>query len=272
MRKILNYFKKTFKLIKEKKTLFTAILLLQLVFFFCFISIQAFYWPKIMDGTLATMDYLNGIELNEESLSDNLMSNQNLLGEDPIIMYRTLKTVTLNIFLVCVLSILSFIIFEGLLWNLTDSLKNKKNIKQFLAYFGKFSFVSGIHVLLLCIFFFFCIRAVVFFTGILQAVIIYMIFALILIITFFAFCSYALLQKYKIREIVPKTFITIKHNLLFVLKCFLLSILIISAFFSLMLLSQELNFILIFISVILFVFGFVFCRIFFYLSVNDLKV
>ena len=75
---ILNSLKKTLKLIKKHKSLFIMLLLIQLVFFSVFLTIQFFYWLKIMDSSLEVIDYLSAQDLGEEALEESLLTGANI--------------------------------------------------------------------------------------------------------------------------------------------------------------------------------------------------
>lgn len=271
MNLILNSFKKSFKLIKKHKSLFVVLLLLQLIFFSVFLSIQFSYWMRIMEGSLEVIDYLSAQNLDEASIEDSMLMNADILGEDPLLVYRNAKSIVTNFIILSLLSIICFIIFEGLLWAITDNLVNKKKLKQFFIYLGKFSLLTIIYFVILYIILFLNLKTLYVDEAAVPTILTYIVILIMFLLVLFMFASYALIGKYKMWEAVKMTFLGIKNNLGRVLLSFLIILVVIGVFSYLIILIQELHFILMFIVVIGFIFSFVFCRMFLYLVMNELK-
>lgn len=269
--KIGNSFNKSLGLIKKNKFLFVAILLLQLVFFSVFFSVQFNYWLKIMDKSLEVIDYLSAQNLEESAITDGLLMGQGVLGEDPVLVYQNAKSILNDFIKLSFISIISFIVFEGLLWALTDNLVNKKKFKNFLIYLRKFSLLTMGYVLLFYVLLFSILKTLSVDEAAVPTFLTYVGLVIMFLFVLFVFASYALIGKYKILEAVKVTFFRIKKNLVTVLLSFLIIIIAIGLFSYLIVLMMELQLILLFLVLVCFILCFVLGRIFLYVVMNETK-
>ena len=248
-----------------------VLLLLQIVFFSVFFSIQFSFWMKIMNSSLEVIDFLSTQNLDDTSFEDSLLMNEGIFGEDSLIIYRNAKSIVTNFLKLSIFSIICFIIFEGLSWALTHNLIKKKKLRQFLIYLGKFSILTVIYFVILYIILFSNLKTLSIEETAVPTFLTYVILVVMVLSSLFMFASYALVGKYKIWGTVKMTFFRIVKNLGTVLLSFLVIILIIGVFSYLMVLMMELHFLLMLVVVIAFIFSFVFCRIFLYVVMDELK-
>ena len=119
---ISNSFKESFKLIKKNKIIFLVLFLLQLLFFSLVFIVNFYYQPKILGSVGNVMDYLS--KQNPE--------DENILGEDPLMIHRNYKDIIYNLRLLAVWCFLIFVLINGSMFYLINKLVyNKKfNFKQ----------------------------------------------------------------------------------------------------------------------------------------------
>jgi len=263
---LLGSFKKTFNLIKDHKSLFGMLLLIQLVFFAVFFSIQIHYWLKIMDSSLAVMDYLGAQNFEESAIESSLMNNTNILGDDPMLVYRNAKSIIDNSIILAFLSLLCFVAFEGSLWALTDSMLNKK--RNLLSYFGKFTFLTIAYSLVLYLILFLAFKTMSIADTATMTAGTYVVLSLMFLFVIFIFVSFTMIGKYKLREILKETLAGIREKWKILLPALLFTLVILALFSYVIVLIQELSFVIVLLAAIAFVFSFVFCRIFLYVVMD----
>ena len=172
-------------------------------------------------------------------------------------------------------SLLTFILVNGIIWYLTSNLVNKRfpafkiSIKNFFVYLFKFGVATLIFSALIYLFAYSTIKSFVNPLAETQSNI-FVPLILTLIMFYFMYISFSLLNKIKLKNIMRSLYdIGIKKAHI-VLLTYAIIILIASVFSLLLFYLIEKNLFLLFISVILIGFAYVWSRIFLVLVVDKL--
>ncbi len=164
---------------------------------------------------------------------------------------------------------LAFIIVNSLTWAVTDSMINKKNLKQYAGYLFNFFLLTSIFSLIVYVLLFNTLKlSLVEKENALLSLIGVGIVLIALI--HFLLVGFSLIGKRKLKEIAKLTF---KIGILkspYLIQVCLINIVIISALAYLIYLTIELNLIILSIAALLFVGSFVFARLFLITAVNEL--
>ena len=142
MRMISNSLKKTLSVINKNKSKILLIFFLQIIFF---ITLSLVFYHTInpaMQHAKNAVDYYDKISTTESS------SMLDYSGENPLFIYENYNKMMYYIKFMALFSLLAFILINGLLWTLTDSLVNKKNLKQSLNHFSNFGILTLIFTVL----------------------------------------------------------------------------------------------------------------------------
>ncbi|RMF56194.1 hypothetical protein D6745_00125, partial [Candidatus Woesearchaeota archaeon] len=130
------FFKKNFfRIIKKNKNLFLLIILAQLLFCSAFVTTQLVYQPKMFESSQAIYEYLGKADKGE-------MPEASFLGKDPLLISRKLKEAANYLRTNLILTVLSFIILNGLVWALTHRLFRKMKSREFFYTYLNFGIVS----------------------------------------------------------------------------------------------------------------------------------
>lgn len=256
--------KKTLSIIKKNKSKIFLIFFLQVIFFIILSIISYHTILPSMQHAKNVMDYYNEINITE---SPDMFGK---LGEDPLMIYENYTKMMFYLRFMILFFLLTFVIINGLLWTLSNNLLNKKDLKQSLNYFSTFGIVTLIFSLLVYILIFNTLRASL---AELEYNLLPLIGILVLsiILIYFLFISFSLIHKRKPKDILKLTFRIGIFKFPKIILIYLINLIIISFFSFLLYLTIELNIIFLFITIILFVLSFVFTRLFFMISINDLK-
>lgn len=255
--------KKTLSAINKNKSKIFLIFLLQIVFF---IALSLIFYNTInpaMKHAKSAVDYYDKINITESS------GMFGYLGEDPLIIYKNYTKMMYYLKFMALFSILTFIIINGLLWTITDSLVNKKNIKQSFNYFTNFGILTLISILLFYILIFNTLKSSLVKLEYNLSPLIGGLFLLI-ILTYFLFISFSLIDKRKLKDILKLTFKIGIFKFPKIILIYLINLFIIFLFSYLLFLTIESNIIILSIVLILFILSFVFTRLFLIVSINDL--
>lgn len=255
--------KKTLSTINKNKSKILLIFFLQIIFF---IALGLIFYNTInpaMQHAKNAIDYYDKINVTESS------GMFGYLGEDPLLIYKNYDKMMYYLKFMALFSLLAFIIVDGLLWTLTDSLVNKKNIKQFFNYFTNFGILTAIFTLLFYILIFNTLKSSLVKLEYNLSPIIPTLFLSILLL-YFLFTSFSLIDKRKIKDTAKLTFKIGIFKFQKIILIYLINLFIIFLFSYLLFLTIESNMIILSIVLILFVFSFVFARLFLIVAINDL--
>ena len=81
---ILTSLKETFVSIWKNKSLFFWLFILQIVFFGILFAVSQIYLPRVLEHSKAISDYLSQQKLDEISVTNDILQQKNILGDDPL--------------------------------------------------------------------------------------------------------------------------------------------------------------------------------------------
>lgn len=255
--------KETLSVIKKNKYNIFLLFFLQIIFF---ISLSLVFYNTInpaMQHAKSAVDYYDKINITEDS---NMFS---YLGEDPLSIYKNYEKMMYYLKFMALFLFLAFVIIDGALWTLTDSLVNEKTIKQSFDYFTNFGIITLAFSLLFYLLIFNTLKsslAKLEYSLLPLAGILF----LFIILIYFLFIGFSLIDKRGLKDILKLTFKTGIFKFPNILLIYLISLLIILLFSYLIYLTIESNMIILSAILILFILSFVFTRLFLIISINDL--
>ncbi len=254
--------KETLSVIKKNKYNIFLLFFLQIIFF---ISLSLVFYNTInpaMQHAKSAVDYYDKINITEDS---NMFS---YLGEDPLSIYKNYEKMMYYLKFMALFLFLAFVMIDGALWTLTDSLVNEKTIKQSFDYFTNFGIITLAFSLLFYLMF-----------NTLKSSLVKLEYSLLplagilflfIILIYFLFIGFSLIDKRELKDILKLTFKIGIFKFPNILLIYLISLLIILLFSYLIYLTIESNMIILSIALLLFILSFVFTRLFLIISVNDI--
>jgi len=263
MKLIKNSLKNTLETIKRNKFKIFSIFFLQVLFLIA-LSITSYKTMlPAMDHAKSALDYYDTINITEDS------GTFGYLGEDPLLVYKSYNSILYYFKIMGISFVLAFIIINSLIWALTDNLVNKKNLKQFLTYLLNFTLLTISFILIFYITIFNTLKSSLID---LQYNLLPLIGTLLvsLILFYFLFTSYSLIQKRKIKEISKLIFKIGILKFPSIILIYLINLAIILLFIYLIYLTIELNIFLLSIMMVLLILSLVFTKLFLITAVNDL--
>ena len=191
------------------------------------------------------------------------------LGDDPLTIYENYILMMGYLKSMAIYSILAFIIINGLIWSLSDNLISKKTTKQFFTYILNFTIITLSFTLIFYVLVFSTLKSSLIK---LEYTFLPLVGALFLsgLLIYFIAINFSLINKRKIKDILKLAFPIGIFKFPKIILIYLINLLIISFFVYLIYLTIEYNIMLLSIVLILWVFSFVFTRLFLIVSVNGL--
>ena len=262
---ILDSLKESFTLIYKNKSYFTLLFALQILFFIIFSIISGIYVPKILESSKAMSDYIANQKFDEVSLTQNILQQKNILGDDPLSISRNFNDMIKNFRILLAYTFIILIFFMSVNWTITHKLvykgQLKKPLKDFFKIFSILFFYLGLVFL-----FFFSLLDISLTEAAMQGTKLfgkYLVFLLISIVLFyFMFISISLLGKAALKDVVQKTLIMGIRKLRYILAVYLMNIILFGILIFLFIYFIEISFFIVVLAMILFVFSFIFGRIF----------
>ena len=269
---ILSSFKELLKLMKRHKPIIMGLFLLQIVFFSVLFFINVKYQTRIYESATGVLEYLEKQQLDEEAVGVGLLSQQSILGEDPLMIYRNYRLIFDSVILLLALSLLAFAAINGLNWFLTDYMINNKKMKSFFVYFGKFVAITAAYSVLIFLFLYAAFKS-----SIMEAVssgslplASFVPLLFLLAIFYFAFISLALTGRHNLKDILKNTLSIGTKKARILVVAYLINIVVVVSFAFLLFLSADLHILILMTAMALFISSFIFSRIFLVLVVNNL--
>jgi len=262
---ILNSLKESFISIWNHKYLFFLLFVLQIIFFGAFFAASQAYLPKVFQHAKNISDYLSQQKLDEASVTENVLQQKNILGDDPLSISRNLDAMKhyFRIYLAFIFVIL--LISMSVNWALTAKFFRKINFidlsKIFLKMISVLVFYLGIIFA-----FFYSVFSISFSEAAYDPSRIFakyfLFFAISLFLLYFMFISLSLPEKAGLKEIPLRTLTIGVRKIHYIFLAYIINIL--SFLISIFLLSYfvEINFILMGLSLLLLIFSFIFGRMF----------
>jgi|GEM_PF-1880776 hypothetical protein len=127
---ILSSLRESFISIWKNKMLFIFLFILQIIFLSLFSIINFKYQSKIVESSNAIFEYIAKQQLDEASVSEDLLQRKSVLGEDPLVISRNFNGIIKNfrIYMAYLFSLL--IAFLSASWALTNKFAGKVNFRQ----------------------------------------------------------------------------------------------------------------------------------------------
>jgi hypothetical protein len=258
---MLKSIKKTIRIIKKNKIRILSLFFLQFLFFVVLSTAVYYTLSPAMYHAKKALDYYDDINISENP------GMFDYLGDNPLIVYNSYNQMIHYLKLMGLFSLLCFLVFEGLLWLLTDNLLHKKTPRQSQQYLTKFALFTLVYLGIT----FLVVQGSA--SSLTNSQSNYLFLALIwifsIILEYFLFILYSLNTKRTIKETIRLAFTIgtkkFLHVFLVYLVCSLLILLLALALFF----SVELNGVILSITLLLFVFSFVLIRLFLIVVFNE---
>jgi len=268
---ILSSLKESFKSAKKRLGLIAFLFLLQLIFLIILFALTVNYSFKIKDKMDLIFGYLEKQDLSGENVEKSVFQG-NLLGDDPLIIHRNYTQIIKNITLLSLFALLSYIVINGLLWSFSDSIINKKGIREFFIYFGRFSVVAGVFAGFTGVLLYKTLKSLA--GSFMAGNILKFDFAsllLFMLLLYFMYISFALIGKNRLIDIPKKAFFIGIKKAHIILIAYLIGLFFIALFSLSIGLAIELHIAMLIFAVILFVGSLVWARIFLVLVVSKAR-
>lgn len=262
---ILESLKNSLVSIWKNKSLFAFLFALQIIFFTIFSFVNYHYQTKMVESSQAIYEYLNELKFDEASITNDILQQKSILGDDPLMIGRNFNDILKNfrIYMAYVFSLL--IAFLSISWALTNKFIGKINFRQ-LANILLRNFIILLFYLGLIFLFLFSLLNI----SIMQLTTEsspffakFVIFIMVsIILSYFMLVSLSLAGKTGLKDIVQKTLAVGVKKAHYILVVYSINIMLLSFSLFLLFYFLEKNTLILFLSIILILFGFVFGRIF----------
>ena len=93
---ILGSLKESIALIWKNKSFFVFLFTLQVIFFIAFSLISYNYISKMVESQKAIEDYLSQQNLDEDAVTENILQQKGILGDDPLSISRNFNDTVKN--------------------------------------------------------------------------------------------------------------------------------------------------------------------------------
>src|SRR3989344_1602564 len=257
---ILSSLRETFLAIWKKKLLFLLILFIQILFFSSLFYVSQTYMPRIYNGTRAMSDYMQQQQLDDISVAKNIISQKSILGDDPLSISRNFNNIILNFRFYLIYTFIILTIFIPLLWALSGKLSGHINLKHFIR-----NLAVAFSYLILIFAFFYSITNISFSEAAVSSgfVLKYLIFLIAAVVLFyFMFISLSLAKNTELKNIIPKTLAIGIKKIHYMLAVYFINLTLVILSLFLLVYFIEKNFAVVVLSILLFIFSFIFGRIF----------
>lgn len=225
----------------------------------------------MLESTQAIIEYVDKQSLDDVSFGLSILQQKSPLGDDPLLISRNYDNIIYNLKFLVFYTLLAFILLNGFIWFLTCSLVNKKSMKNFFVYLFKFGLITLIFSVLIYLFTYSSLKSYLNPVSGNETSSIVFPLLITLALFYFMYVAFSLLDKIELKNLFKKLFaIGIKKAHLILLAYFIIILLVI-LFSSLLVYLIEKNIFLLIISIALFVFTFVWSRIFLVLVIGKLS-
>ena len=271
---IVESLKESFLSIWKNKSLFLLLFFLQIAFLIVFSAVNYTYQARMLTSAMAITDYLGQQKLDEASVASNILNQKSILGDDSLSISRNFDSIVKNfrIYLIYIFVLMAFFISTA--WSITHKLIHKNSLRNMLSNFLK-TFVVLIFYLGLIFAFFFSVLNVSFAQIAVEGAkffakyVAFLVFSIVLL--YFMFISLSLINKEELKDIVQKTLMVGIKKAHYMLPVYSINVLIFLSAFFLFYYFIEISMIVLFLSLMLIIFSFVFARIFIVNAVERLE-
>ncbi|MBS3104888.1 hypothetical protein J4234_01380 [Candidatus Woesearchaeota archaeon] len=271
---IFNSLRESFSIIWKNKLLFLSLFILQIAFFVVFSAVNIKYQTKILENTKAITDYLSQQKLDEASATDAILQQKNILGDDPLMISENFDEIVKNFRLYLGYVFILLIFFISIAWAITYRLLKKTSLRQLTNIFLKNIVILLFYLGLIFTFFFLLLNVSITQLAEQSSMLFakYSTFLIVsIILAYFMFISIAIANHIKLKNIVQKTLSIGIRKAHYVLSVYFINIFLLFISMSLLYYFIEKNPFILLLSLILFVFSFVFGRILIINVVEKLK-
>ena len=261
---ILNSLKQSFALIWKNKLLFVLLFILQIVFIILFSSLSVVYLTKMLGNAKTISDYISQLQLDDAAIASNILQQKSILGDDPLTISRNLDAIIRNFRLYLFYTFILLVFSVSAFWAITIRLIHQYNFKHLIDIFKR-NFVILILYLGL-IFWFFSLIADISFIGstvkseLMTKFLPFLIFSLILL--YFMFISLSLSHNINLRNIFQETLRIGIKKIHYVVGVYFINLIFFLLPLTLLAYFIERNAVILFLSLILIIFSFIFGKIF----------
>ena len=262
---MLGSLKETFTLLWKNKVLFLLLFILQIIFFSFFSFITLNYQTKILENSKAIADYINKQKLDEISIAQNILQQKNILGDDPLSISRNFTYIKNNFRLYLIYTFILLVFFMSASWAITNRIIHKSGFRKSAKYFFRIFIVLLIYLGLIFSFFFSLLN--ISFADVAidstEFFIKYIVFFLVsMVLIYFMFVSISLLNNTELKELIQKTLVIGIRKVNYIISVYIINIFLFAAAAFLLLYFIDENLLVLFLSLLLMIFSFVFGRLF----------
>ena len=247
--------------IYKHKSIFAILVFLELAFIVSLGVVQFKYQFEIIDNSREILEYYQQLNLEEDSLGNSITEGKDILGSDPLLIYRKFKELV-SLTIILVLSTVGIILFfNSLNWSLTELIFSKMDSKGFFGHFWKVLLINFIYLLGISIVLFLIFQK--FYLNMISQSPIYLIIGLthISLILYFMLISFSLSNYTMGKRIIKGISLGLKKAH-YLLSIYILIIAFLAGMGLLLLLLQNQHIALLLFAVIVFVASFIIFRIF----------
>lgn len=263
--------KESFKVINNHRAIFILLVVLQIVFIASLAFVQLKYQIKIIENSREILDYFQALNLDESAIAQGLESKKDILGDDPLLIYRKFKLLIRDILFIAIFTAGLILFFNTINWSLTELMFTKLNFKGFLKHLGKLFLLNIFYLLLLGIVVFLIFQKQYLELINKNGFFLFVALLAVALVLYFMFISFSLANE-KLRDIFKKTFLLGLKKANYILAVYLINLVILLGLALLLFYVQNKAFILLFFIGVIFFVSFVFCRVFLISGVRRLVV
>ena len=271
---VLSSLKESFFLIWKNKAWLFVLVLIQTGFLIAVFLLSGNYLPRVLENAQLMSAYISAQNFDEASMTERVLQQKDILGEDPEALTRHFDGIIENFKIYLVYIFVLVLVFSSILWSVTHKIMNKPGLRQLIRNFSSI-FIILLFYLGLIFLFFYLLLNISFSEAVLQGSRIFikyvpfLIFSVIL--AYFMFISLALPHKGEIKQVVQNTLTIGIKKAHYILAVYFINILLFIISVFLMGYFIDRNFFVVILSLIFFIFSFVFARIFLISAVQKLE-
>ena len=261
---MLDSLKESFTLVWKNKMWFIALLILQISLFGILSAVSYHYQMRIVEHSNSIFDYISKLNLNEAAVAENLMQQKSIFGDDPLLISREFSDILRNLKLLFFSTFVLLVLFLSLGWLITSKIVHKIKLKLLITSYSKILVVLLCYLGAIFLLFYYLLNVslsqISLQTSMLMAK--YLLFAIVsIVLAYFMFISLSLIQKIGFRDLFQKTLVVGIKKFHYVLGIYAINIFLSVTSIILFHYFFEKSILVLFFSILLLIFSFVFGRI-----------
>lgn len=272
---IINSLKESLLLVWKNKLFFLYLFMIEILFIAMFFYVSSIYIPRILENSKAMSDYMGQQKFDDITIASNILQQKNILGEDPLAISRNFNEIVRNFRIYFAYLFVLLVAFLSLSWSLTNRMMHKISFNQIKKVFFRIFAVLLSYLGLVFAFFFSLLNvsiteAAYDTSKIFAKYILFLIFAPIL--AYLMYVSLSLSLNTGLKDIVQRTFGIGIRKIHYILAVYFINLILFIVPIALLsfFINKEGYFLIVFISIILMIFSFVFGRILLINVINKL--